>query len=67
MGYIDRVIRVIIAVIVAVLYFNGTLTGTVGVVLMILAIVFALTSMLSFCPLYTLFGISSQPKKKVHN
>lgn len=64
MGNADRIIRTIIAIIVAALYFSGTLTGTVGLVLLILAGVFVLTSLVSFCPLYTLFGINTCPVKK---
>lgn len=64
MGGIDRIIRIVIAVIVAVLYFNGTLTGTVGIVALVLAAVFVLTSLVSFCPLYTLVGLNTCPVKK---
>lgn len=64
MGGIDRIIRVVVAAIIAVLYFNGTLTGTIGVVAVALAVVFALTSLVSFCPLYTLVGLNTCPVKK---
>lgn len=64
MGTADRIIRLIIAAIIAFLYYNGTITGTVGIVLIVLAIVFALTSLVSFCPLYTLFGIRTCPEEK---
>ncbi len=64
MGNTDRIIRFIIAAIVGVLYFNGTLTGTSGIVLLALAGVFLLTSFISFCPLYAPFGISTCPMKK---
>jgi len=59
MGSADRAIRVILAVVMAVLYFTGTVGGTLGLVLLILAVVFVLTSLISFCPLYTLFGMNS--------
>ena len=59
MGSADRIIRVIIAAIIAVLYFTEVITGTVGIVLLILAGVFLLTSFVSFCPLYAPFGIST--------
>ena len=59
MGSSDRIIRSIIAVIIAVLYFNGTISGTLGIVLLVLAAVFLLTSFVSFCPLYAPFGIST--------
>lgn len=64
MGSADRIIRVIIAAIFAILYFNGTVTGTLGLVLVILGAVFLLTSLVSFCPLYTIFGLSTAPKEK---
>ena len=49
MGSIDRIIRVIIALIIGVLYFTGTVSGTLGIVLLVLAGVFVLTSVISFC------------------
>jgi hypothetical protein len=64
MGTADRIIRVIIAAIVGVLYFTGTVTGTLGIVLLILAGIFVLTSVISFCPLYAPFGIKTCPTKK---
>lgn len=64
MGSADRIIRVIIAAIVGVLYFTGIISGTVGIVLLVLAGVFVLTSLISFCPLYAAFGISSCPMKE---
>lgn len=57
MGTTDRVLRTVVAIVVATLYFTGTLTGTLGLVLMIAAAIFVLTSAVSFCPLYTLLGI----------
>jgi len=62
MGNIDRGLRLAIAVIIAALYFSGTLAGTLGVVLLVLAAVFAITGLLSFCPLYLPLGISTLKK-----
>ena len=62
MGSADRIIRVIIAAIVGVLYFTGTISGTLGIVLFVLAGIFVLTSVISFCPLYAPFGIKTCPK-----
>lgn len=59
MGSADRAIRVLIAIAVAILYFTGTIQGTMGVVLLVLAVVFLLTSVMGFCPLYTLFGMNT--------
>ena len=63
MGSADRIIRVIIAAIVGVLYFTGTISGTLGIILLVLAGVFVLTSVISFCPLYAPFGIKTCPTK----
>lgn len=64
MGSTDRIIRILIAAVIAVLYYTGTLSGTLGLVLLILAGVFVLTSLVSFCPLYAPFGINTCPAKK---
>lgn len=63
MGTIDRVVRIVIALVFAALYFTGTVTGTLGIVLLVLGGVFVATSLISFCPLYTLFGLSTCPNK----
>lgn len=59
MGSADRIIRVIIAALVSILYFTGTISGTLGIILLVLAGVFVLTSVISFCPLYAPFGIKT--------
>ena len=64
MGTIDRVVRIIIAIVVGILYYMGTISGTLGLVLMILAIIFLATSFISFCPLYWPFGISTKKKSE---
>jgi hypothetical protein len=64
MGTIDKVIRVLLAIVVAVLYFQGIITGTVAIILGILAIVFIITSLIGFCPLYLPFKISTIGKPK---
>ena len=64
MGNIDKIIRISIAAIVAGLYFMGIITGTLGIVLLLLAGVFVLTSLISFCPLYLPLGINTCPKNK---
>ena len=63
MGSTDRILRISAAVIFGALYFTGTIFGTVGTVLLVLAGVFLLTSFISFCPLYTPFGLSTCPSK----
>jgi hypothetical protein len=64
MGSIDRVLRIIIAVVIASLYFAHMLTGTLGIVLMALAGIFLLTSFIGTCPLYLPFGITTRAKEK---
>ena len=64
MGNADRIIRLIIAAVFAYLYFGGVVTGTLGIVLAVLGGVFVLTSLVSFCPLYTLVGLNTCPAKK---
>jgi hypothetical protein len=62
MGGADRIIRVILAIVFAALYFTGTVAGTWGLVLVVLGGVFLATSVVSFCPLYLPFGISTCKK-----
>ncbi len=64
MGTTDRIFRVVVAAIMATLYFTGMLTGTLGLVLLVLAGVFVATSLVSFCPLYSLVGLSTCPVKE---
>jgi uncharacterized membrane protein YtjA (UPF0391 family) len=63
MGSTDKIIRIIIALLIGVLYYTGTISGTTALVLGILALVFAITSLISFCPLYLPLGISTCKKK----
>lgn len=64
MGTADRIIRTIIAITVAVLYFTNVISGTLGIVLLVVAGIFLLTSLISVCPLYLPFGIRTRPLKK---
>jgi len=61
MGTIDRVVRLLIAAVAVFLFYNDTLTGTIGIVALVVAAVFTLTSLVSFCPLYRLAGLSTCP------
>ena len=63
MGIADRIIRVIIAAIIGILFFTETISGTLGIILLILAGIFVLTSIISFCPLYFPFGFKTCPLK----
>lgn len=62
MGNADSIIRLLIAAVIAVLYFTNILTGTVGIVLLVLAGVLVLTSLVGFCPIYALLGTNTCPK-----
>lgn len=59
MGSIDRIIRLIVAVVLAILYFTDVVTGTLGIVLLVIACIFLLTSFCKFCPAYMPFGINT--------
>ncbi len=63
MGLVDRIVRVVLAIVVAVLYFTGRIDGIAAIALGILALVFLLTSALAFCPLYLPFGLSTKKKE----
>jgi len=59
MGTIDRIIRLALAVVIIVLYLTGTVPGAAGIILIVIALIFAVTSFIGFCPLYTLLKIST--------
>ena len=61
-GTTDRIIRFVLAAIFAILYFTGTVSGTFGIVLLVLAVVFALTALVSVCPIYLAFKLSTAKK-----
>lgn len=64
MGMADKAIRILIAVVIGVLYFTNTISGTLAIILGIVAVAFVLISFISFCPLYLPFGISTFKKKR---
>ena len=63
LGTVDKVIRILVAVVIGVLFFAKIITGTAGIILLVLAVVLVLTSIISFCPLYWPFGINTGKKK----
>ena len=63
MGIVDRVIRLLVAAVVLILYFTNVISGTLALILLIVAAIFVLTSFVSFCPLYLPFGINTKGKK----
>ena len=62
-GTIDKVIRILVAVVIAVLYFTHVISGTIGIILLVLAGIFVLTSLISFCPIWALLGIKTTKKQ----
>jgi DUF2892 family protein len=62
MGTADRVVRILIALAIAVLYFTGKISGTVAIVLEIVAIAFIVTSLVGWCPSYVPFGLSTRKR-----
>ena len=64
MGTEDRIIRLAAAVVVAILYFTNVISGTVGIILGILAVVFVATSFVGTCPLYLPFGFSTKKEEE---
>jgi len=63
MGSTDKAVRIIMAIVLAALYFTGTIPGTLGIIALVVAGVFVLTSLISFCPLYSIFGMSTCARK----
>ncbi len=63
LGVIDKVIRALIAIAIAILFFMNAISGILAIVLLIVAIVLVLTVIFSFCPIYWPFGISTGKKK----
>jgi len=64
MSVMDRWFRVAIALIVSILFITGTVTGTLGIVLLAIGGILLATTIINFCPLYAIFGISTCPIEK---
>lgn len=64
MGMLDRVLRFLIAVIITILYFTNIINGITAMILLVLAVVFMLTSLVSFCPLYLPFNLNTKNKNR---
>jgi hypothetical protein len=62
-GTIDKVIRILIAVVVVVLYFTHVISGVLAIVLLALSAIFVVTSLLSFCPIWMALGLSTRKKE----
>ena len=65
LGSADRLVRLLLGIVLGFLYFTNTLTGTLGIVALIVGIVLVLTSFVSFCPLYAMLGIRSNKNNAV--
>jgi uncharacterized membrane protein len=63
MGTVDKVIRILVAVVVVVLFFTHVISGVLPIILLALSAIFVVTSLLSFCPLYLPFGLSTRKKE----
>lgn len=59
MGNTDRIIRILAVVVIAALYFTNVIGGTLAVILGIVGVIFLLTSVVSFCPLYAIVGVKT--------
>ncbi len=64
MGRVDSIVRILIAVVIAGLYFANLISGTAAVILLILAGIFVLTGFVGVCPLYLPFGFSTRKEEK---
>lgn len=62
LGMTDKVVRILAAVAIGILYFMNIITGTTAIVLLVVAIILVLTSLISFCPIYYLLGIKTRKK-----
>lgn len=64
MGNLDRILRILVALVVIALYFTGQINGTLAIIGLLLSAIFILTSFISFCPLYLPFGISTRKEEE---
>lgn len=63
MGNLDRIIRIIVALAIMALYFTRQISGTIAIVGFVISLIFILTSLISFCPLYIPFGLSTRKEQ----
>jgi len=63
-GSLDKFIRIGLAIVLIILFYNSTLTGTLGIVALLVALILTITSLVNFCPLYTIFKINTIGKKE---
>jgi len=58
-GSTDKIIRIVLAIVLGVLFFTKTVTGGLGIALLIAAVVLLATAFMNFCPVFAMFGTSS--------
>ena len=63
-GNTDKLIRIIVAIVLGTLYLTNTVSGVVGLAVLVIAVILIATSVISFCPIYPLLGINTCPAKK---
>jgi hypothetical protein len=66
LSLLDKTLRLMAAIIIAMLFFTDTISGTLGIVLLIIAAIFLITSVIGICPIYMACGIHSNKKRKTH-
>jgi hypothetical protein len=64
MGFLDKLIRIIVALVIAALYFTHKIEGISAIILIVIGAIFLVTSLVNFCPLYSIFGLSTQKKNE---
>ena len=62
-GSADKMIRILLAIVIGVLYFTKVISGTTGIILLVLGGIFLLTALINFCPIWAMLGISTKAKK----
>ncbi|MEQ8241544.1 MAG: DUF2892 domain-containing protein [Cyclobacteriaceae bacterium] len=62
MSKADAIIRIIVATVILILWYSGAISGTILIVLAVVAAIFMITGFINFCPLYGVLGIRTRPK-----
>ncbi|OYT16367.1 MAG: hypothetical protein B7C24_08170 [Bacteroidetes bacterium 4572_77] len=63
-GKSDKLVRLVVAALLVILFYTDVISGTIGIIAIIIAAVFSLTSLINSCPLYPIFGINTCSKKE---
>ncbi len=63
LGGTDKIMRLVVAVVIVILYFTEIIYGIFGIVMLVVAGILLLTSLVNFCPLYSLLGMNTCPVK----